>query len=108
MKPADMACFWYAVGAYKKLRLLPENQVKEIADFCSELSQRQPLWDYHKPEFALPHIGNGLTGLNVIACFAVSVDILSGGQITERRMSFEWLNSAKKTVQMFERKEVKP
>lgn len=97
-EPAKMACMCYATDAYAKLNALNRKEIQDIADAASELSQQRPLWHYHGKEFTLPHTHGKLSGLHVIAYLAAAVDILSGHQITDNRMSTfcEWLEPARK------------
>jgi len=94
----SMALLWYAVSAYQRLQVINQEQIQTIADAASELSLQYPLHEMHKPEFSLPYIGDGLSGLKVISYLAVAVDILSGFQITDRQMGgfSEWLIPARK------------
>jgi hypothetical protein len=71
-----------------------------------EFNQQHPLHVLHKPEFSLPYVGDGLTGLKIISYLAVAVDILSGFQITDRQIMggfSEWLIPARKFAEERER-----
>lgn len=98
MDNKSIALLCYAAGAYQKLKEFDSPKIQEIADAASELSLQHPLHEMHKPEFSLPYIGDGLTGLKVISCLAVAVDILSGFQIADRQMGgfSKWLVPARK------------
>ena len=95
-----MACHWYAVDAYQRLRDEPQEMVKRVAHAASQLSNREALQHVHKGKYSLPLAGNNLTGLQVIAWLAVSTDILSGYQLTDRGISFDWLKPARQLAKM--------
>lgn len=95
MDTTDSDCLWYAVGAYQRLSNLKELEVLVIANECSELSLKEPVWSMKGKVYHITYIDTELSGLQVVAYFAAATDILSGYQLSDKDMSFKWLKSAK-------------
>jgi hypothetical protein len=92
----DMACFWYTAAAYEKLRDLSCEQLQEVSECCSKYSLAAPLGDIREKKYSLPHVGEGLSGLAIVAYFTVATDMISGYQISDHDMSgFKWLKEAR-------------
>jgi hypothetical protein len=91
----DMACFWYTVAAYEKLKDFTREQLQEVSECCSKYSLAEPLGEIRERKYSLPHVGEGLSGLNIVAYFTVATDMI-GYQISDHNMSgFKWLKEAR-------------
>jgi len=103
---ADMACMYYAADFYMKLNGLDKRKLKEIADECSELSLITPLHECHDADFVIKShdVDYKMTGLQVVALLAVSMDVLSNYQLSNRGMSFGWLISGRQLAEQKEKK----
>lgn len=90
------AGFFYGVAAYQQCDGMSREQLMRIAEGCEKELNLNPVWQIRDKCFTLPGIEGQLTGLQVVAYFAVAVDLLSGKQLSDRNMSFTWLPLARK------------